>query len=91
MEENQYRVELQKKPDEQLIQILYFEKSNYSYEAIQQIKIIIRDRKISDDLIKKTKKTIKRKRRKEYLEKQKENSNYMIGEFIFEFLLFILP
>ncbi len=87
-ENNIYKNALKNKSDKQLIEILYYEKKNYNYAAIQEVKTLIKNRGISKDAVKDIKREIKRSRRKEYLENAKENTEYGVLELLFEFLLF---
>ena len=91
MEDNIHRDTLLEKSDEQLVYILYFEKSSYNYSALQEVKKIIEERNLSKEFIQKTKREQKRKRRRDYVLKRKESAHFGLAEAFFDILLIFLP
>jgi hypothetical protein len=82
-----YTVALDKRTDEQLVEILYFEKNKYKHQAILEVKKILVSRKISDELQKKLRRKIKKRRRIYALEQRKENTRFGVVEFVIELIL----
>ena len=69
--------EFDKASNKDLIEILLFEKNNYSYVSIQKIKKIIAERDISEQKIQKIKKNLKQQKSIEDL--KKKNSDIYFG------------
>jgi DNA-binding LytR/AlgR family response regulator len=82
-----YTVALDKRTDEQLVEILYFEKNKYKHQVILEVKKILVSRKISDELQKKLRRKIKKRRRIYALEQRKENTRFGVVEFVIELIL----